>query len=141
MSVDPPPSFALHPLWYRNRRAADGDRSAGGQIMQELSRYQFEPLWTEGEYVLSLSVRDAALAPLLTMAPVVAEPAPESLQRLAHAYALREALEPAWTTRPLALVPHQGRTTLVLADPSGALLAHLLETPWKVTPFLHVAIG
>ena len=40
--------------------------------MHELSRYQFEPLWTEGEYVLSRSVRDAALAPLLTVAPVVA---------------------------------------------------------------------
>ena len=71
--------------------------------MHELSRYQFEPLWTEGEYVLSRSVRDAALAPLLTVAPAVAQPAPESLQRLAHAYALREALEPAWATRPLAL--------------------------------------
>ena len=98
--------------------------------MHELSRYQFEPLWTEGEYVLSRSVRDAELAPLLTVAPVVAQPAPESLQRLAHAYALREALEPAWATRPLALVHHQGWPTLVLADPGGALLAHLLGTPW-----------
>src|SRR5262245_41871163 len=109
--------------------------------MHELSRYQFEPLWTEGEYVLSRSVRDAELAPLLTVAPVVAQPAPESLQRLAHAYALREALEPAWATPPLALVHHQGRMTLVLADPGGALLAHLLGTPWEVTPFLRVAIG
>src|SRR5215468_9454453 len=109
--------------------------------MHELSRYQFEPLWTEGDYVLSRSVRDAALAPLLTVAPVVAQPAPESLQRLAHAYALREVLEPAWATRPLALVHHQGRPTLVLANPGGALLAHLLGTPWDVTPFLRVAIG
>src|SRR5499433_2123437 len=109
--------------------------------MHELSRYQFEPLWTEGEYVLSRSVRDAELAPLLTVAPVVAQPAPESLQRLAHAYALREVLEPTWATRPLALVHHQGRPTLVLADPGGALLAHLLETPWEIAPFLRVAIG
>src|SRR5262252_7418938 len=109
--------------------------------MHELSRYQFEPLWTEGEYVLSRSVREAELAPLLTMAPVVAQPAPESLQRLAHPYALREALEPAWATRPLALVPYQGRLTLVLTDPGGEMLARLVGQPWEVTPFLRVAIG
>ena len=32
--------------------------------MDELSQYLFEPLWAEGEFVLSRSVRDAALAPL-----------------------------------------------------------------------------
>src|SRR5215467_10588092 len=109
--------------------------------MHELSRYQFEPLWTEGEYVLSRSVREAELAPLLTVAPGVAQPAPESLQRLAHAYALREALEPAWATRPLALVPYQGRLTLVLTDPGGEVLARLVGQPWEVTSFLRVAIG
>src|SRR5215468_10398555 len=109
MSVGRLSGFALHPQRCRDRWAADGGRSAGGQVVHELSRYQFEPLWTEGEYVLSRSVREAELAPLLTMAPGVAQPAPESLQRLAHAYALREALEPAWTTHPLALVQHQRR--------------------------------
>src|SRR5499427_1121882 len=109
--------------------------------MHELSRYQFEPLWTEGDYVLSRSVRDAALAPLLTVASVVAQPAPESLQRLAHPYALREVLEPTWATRPLALVPYQGRLTLVLTDPGGEMLARLVGQPWEVTPFLRVAIG
>src|SRR5215831_14144473 len=141
MSVGRLSGFALHPQRCRDSWAVDGDRSAGGQVVHELLRYQFEPLWTEGEYVLSRSVREAELAPLLTVAPGVAQPAPESLQRLAHAYALREALEPAWATRPLALVHHQGRPTLVLADPGGALLAHLLGTPWEVMPFLRVAIG
>ena len=109
--------------------------------MHELSRYQFEPLWAEGECVLSRSVRDAALAPLLLVAPVVAQPAPESLQRLAHAYALREALEPIWAACPRALVRHQGQPTLVLADPGGEVLARLVGQPWEVTPFLRVAIG
>src|SRR5262250_2336698 len=102
------------------------DGSAAGHIMPELSRYQFEPLWEDGEFVLSRSVRDAALAPLLIIAPALAQPAPESLQRLEHAYALREALEPVWATRPLALVRHQGRPTLVLADPGGEVLARLV---------------
>src|SRR5262252_6445427 len=109
--------------------------------MHELSRYQFEPLWTEGDYVLSRSVRDAALAPLLTVASVVAQPAPESLQRLAHPYALREALEPAWATRPLVLAQHQGRTMLVLEDPGGEPLERFLGRPMAVTQFLPVAIG
>ena len=64
--------------------------------MDELSHYLFEPLWAEGEFVLSRSVWDAALAPLLVMAPVLAQPAPEALRRLEHTYALREALEPVW---------------------------------------------
>src|SRR5262249_17149212 len=94
-----------------------------------------------GEFVLSRSVRDATLAPLLVMAPVLAQPAPESLQRLAHAYALREALEPTWAACFLALGPHHGRSTLVLADPGGEVLARLVGQPWEVTPFLRVAIG
>ena len=109
--------------------------------MDELSHYLFEPLWAEGEFVLSRSVWDAALAPLLVMAPVLDQPAPEALRRLEHTYALREALEPVWATCPLALVHHQGRPTLVLADPGGEVLARLIGQPWEVTPFLRVAIG
>src|SRR5262249_38853286 len=109
--------------------------------MDELSESLFEPLWAEGEFVLSRSVRDAALAPLLVMAPVLAQPAPESLQRLAHAYALREALEPTWAACPLALGHHQGRPTLVLADPGGEGLARLVGPPRGRTPVPRLATG
>ena len=34
--------------------------------------------------------------PLLTAAPSAAQPSPESLARLPHAYALRDELNPAW---------------------------------------------
>ena len=109
--------------------------------MPELSRYQFEPLWEEGEFVLSRSVPDVALSPLLVMALAVAQPALESLQWLEHTYALRDILEPAWAVRPLALVRYQERPTLVLADPGGEILTRLLGTPWEIAPFLRVAIG
>src|SRR5262249_21727692 len=109
--------------------------------MPELSQYQFEPLWEEGEFVLSRSVPEAALSPLLVVAPALPQPGLESLQRLEHAYALRDALEPAWAARPLALVRHQERPTLVLADPGGELLARLLGAPWDIVPLLRVAIG
>src|SRR5262249_56934601 len=84
---------ALHPARAAvgSRLDAGGDGSVGGHVMDELSQYLFEPLWAEGEFVLSRSVRDAALAPLLVLAPVRAQPAPQSLQRLAPAPAPREA--------------------------------------------------
>ena len=42
-------------------------------------------------------------------------PRPQVVRWLEHAYALRDALEPAWTERPLALV--QGRPMLLFEDP------------------------
>jgi hypothetical protein len=94
-----------------------------------------------GEDNVSRSVPDAALSPLLVVAPVAAQPALGSLQRLEHEYALRDALEPTWAARLLALVRHQGWPMLVRAAPGGELLARLLGQPWEIAPFLHVAIG
>ncbi len=109
--------------------------------MMELLRDALQTLWEEGEFILSRGRRAGGRSPLLVLAPAVDQPAPGSLQRLAHEYALRDALEPAWAARPLALVQHQGRPTLVRADPGGELLARLLGTPWELAPFLRVAIG
>jgi serine/threonine protein kinase len=60
---------------------------------------------------------------------------------LEHAYALRDALDPTWAARPVALVRHQGRPTLLLEDPGGELLARFLGPPLELTQFLRVAIG
>ena len=109
--------------------------------MMELSRDALQTLWADGEFVLSRGRRDGDQSPLLVLAPAGDQPAPVSLQRLAHAYALRDALDPAWAARPLALVRHQGRPILLLDDPSGEVLAQLVGQPWEVTPFLRVAIG
>ncbi len=109
--------------------------------MMELCRDALQTLWEEGEFILSRGRRAGDRSPLLVLAPAVDQPAPGSLQRLAHEYALRDALEPAWAARPLALVQHQGRPTLVRADPGGELLARRLGTPWEIAPFLRVAIG
>jgi predicted ATPase len=109
--------------------------------MMELSRDALQTLWADGEFVLSRGRRAGDRSPLLVLAPAGDQPAPLSLQRLAHAYALRDALDPAWAARPLALVHDQGRPTLLLDDPGGEVLARLVGQPWEVTPFLHVAIG
>src|SRR5215470_886235 len=109
--------------------------------MTELLRSVFEPLWDDGEFILSRRVRDGDLSPILVETPALAQPAPESLQRLEHAYELREELDPAWAARPLELIWNQGRPLLLLEDPGGESLARLVGQPWEVTSFLRVAIG
>ncbi len=109
--------------------------------MTEPSGYDLETLWEDGEFVLSRGVREGELSPLLVVAPASAQPAPGSLARLEHAYALRDELDPAWAARPLRLVRDRGRPTLVLEDPGGEPLARLLGQPWEITSFLRVAIG
>src|SRR5262245_16944397 len=109
--------------------------------MTELSHSVLEPLWEDGEFILSRGVRDGDLSPILVQAPLSEQPSPSSLQRLEHAYGLREELEPAWAAQPLELVRSLGHPTLLLEDPGGELLARLLGQPWEVTAFLRVAIG
>src|SRR6266436_8496346 len=113
--------------------------------MIDLAAYVLEPLHQEGACILSrgqLRGRSAEMVPsLLVVAPVGDHPAPASLRRLEHEYALRAALEPAWAVRPLALVQHQGRPVLVLADPGGEPLTRLLGRPLALPQWLRVAIG
>ena len=113
--------------------------------MIDLAAYVLEPLHQEGACLLSrgqLRGQRAGMVPsLLVVAPVGDHPAPASLRRLEHEYALRAALDPAWAVRPLALVQHQGRPVLVLADPGGEPLTRLLSRPLAVPQGLRVAIG
>ena len=100
-----------------------------------------QTLWEDGEFVLSRGVWDGEPFPLLAAMPSSAQPTPGTLARLQHAYALREELDPAWAARPLRLVPHQGRLTLMIEDPGGEPLLGLLGEPWEITAFLRLAIG
>src|SRR5947207_2365830 len=116
-------------------------RNREGLAMTEPSASDLETLWEDEEFVLSRGVRDGEPAPLLVVAPASAQPAPGSLARLEHYHALRDELDPAWAARPLRLVRHRGRPTLVLEDPGGEPLARLLGQPWEIPAFLRVAIG
>jgi serine/threonine protein kinase len=109
--------------------------------MTELAHSVLEPLWEDREFILSRGVRDGDRSPILVETPALAQPAPGSLQRLEHAYGLREELDPAWAARPLELVWNQGRPALVLEDPGGESLARLVGRPWEVRPLLRIAIS
>src|SRR5215468_4332200 len=113
--------------------------------MIDLAAYGLEPLHQDGACLLSrgqLRGQRAGMVPsLLVVAPAGDHPAPASLRRLEHEYAVRAALDPAWAVRPLALVQDQGRPVLVLADPGGEPLTRLLGRPLALPQGLRVAIG
>ena len=93
------------------------------------SEHPAETLWEDGEFVLSRDVWDGEPFPLLVAMPSSAQPSPETLARLRHAYELREELDPAWAARPLRLEPNQGRLTLLIEDPGGEPLLRLMGRP------------
>jgi len=78
---------------------------------------------------------------VLAVVPASEHPSPSYLDRLAHEYALKDALDGAWAVRPLALEREGGCSTLVLEDPGGEPLERLLGDPIAVGSFLPLAIG
>jgi serine/threonine protein kinase len=107
--------------------------------MIDLSRYELETLWEDGEFVLSRCMPDGE-PPLLVVASALAQPAPGSLTRLEREYALRDELDPAWAARPVEWVLHRGQPALVLEDTGGELPARLLGKSQGIRSFLQVAI-
>ncbi len=101
-------------------------------------------LWEDGECVVrrgwSLHADGDRIA-VLVVQPVLEHPAPATLDRLTHEYELRDELDESWAVRPLALIRHQGQTTLVLEDPGGEPLDQLLGAPAEIGPFLRLAVG
>ena len=109
--------------------------------MTASSGVSLEILWDDGEFVLCRGVWDGEGLPLLAAAPSSAQPPPETLARLKHAYALREELDPAWAARPLRLELREGRLALLMEDPGGDPLSRLMGRPLEIAQFLRLAIG
>jgi hypothetical protein len=111
----------------------------------ELSDYMPETLRQDGEFILSRGRQrrpgEAGPPTILLVTPRAERPAPASLRKLEQEYALRAELDPGWAAQPLALVAHQGRTMLVLADPGGEPLDRRLGSPLELTPFLRLAVS
>ena len=81
--------------------------------------------------------------PVLALGVTGQPPARQSVDRLAHEYALAAELDPAWAARPLALTRHDGRSMLVLEDfggePLDLVLAREHGTPLDLAAFLQLA--
>ena len=109
--------------------------------MTELTGFNLERLWGDGEFVLFRGKRDTDLAQVLVVTPALENPTPETIARLEHAYSLAGRLDPAWAAQPLKLVHHEGRTALLLEDPGGDPLERVLGSPMQPAQFLPIAIG
>jgi serine/threonine protein kinase len=78
---------------------------------------------------------------VLAVFPAAEHPAPATIDRLAHEYELRDALDAAWAARPLQLVRELGHTALILKDPGGEPLDGLIGSPMEIGTFLRLAVG
>ncbi|MGV7216327.1 AAA family ATPase [Bradyrhizobium sp. UFLA05-112] len=77
---------------------------------------------------------------MLAVVPAAEHPPPQSLDRLAHEFALKDELDSAWAAKPMELVQDRNRTILVLEDLGGEPLTWLLlDTPMETGSFLRLA--
>src|ERR1051325_49708 len=95
--------------------------------MADAPEYVLEPIRAHAEFTLCRARQHGIASPVLVVAPTAEHPLPQSRRRLEHEYSLAAELEPAWAAKPLALICHEGRTVLVLADPGGEPLDSVLE--------------
>src|SRR5580693_2031619 len=113
--------------------------------MAAYSEYVLEPIRNRAEFTLYRGRQRGNPMPLLAVAPSTEPPPAQSLRRLEHEHTLAAELEPAWAAKPLALTRHDGRTILILADPGGEPLDHVLqqhgEQPLDLARFLRLAIN
>ena len=109
--------------------------------MFELSRYVFEALRTDEEFILYRGRSKRDESQLLVLSPAAAYPGPETLKRLEHEYSLREKLDATWAVWPIAIARHWDRTVLLLTDPGGVPLDQLLGQPLDLAFSLRLAIS
>jgi PAS domain S-box-containing protein len=103
-----------------------------------------EVLWEDGERVFCRGRRlnaDGKLNNVLIVTFTAEHPAPVSLDRLTHEYAMKDELDGAWAVRPLALIRERGRTMLVLEDPASEPLDSQLGAPMELGRFFRLSIA
>ena len=72
---------------------------------------QLQVLWADGERVFCRTWREAndgERSAVLAVVPASEHPSPSCLDRLAHEYGLKDALDETWAVRPLAFERTRG---------------------------------
>jgi PAS domain S-box-containing protein len=122
----------------------------GGQQLEPSSRFDaiedspLQVLWEVSDCVFCRRwyvEADGSRRAVLAVLPAAVQPTAATLDRLAHEYGLKDALDGSWAARPLELVRDCGRTMLVLEEQGGEPLGRLLGAPMEVGRFLNLAIG
>lgn len=100
-------------------------------------------VWNDGQRAVSRERRagEAGERDVLLARAAAEQPRPDSVDQLAHEFGLKDELDSAWAVRPLELMREGSRTLLVLEDPGGGPLAHLLGAPLEIEDSLRLAVG
>jgi PAS domain S-box-containing protein len=101
-------------------------------------------LWQDAERVFCRFARERTGGHKHAFIPVVGgteHPTLESVNRLAHEYALKDHLDGAWALRPVELVREPGRTVLVVDYRGGEPLDRLTRRPFEIGRFLRIALA
>jgi len=111
----------------------------------QLSQYRLEPLRKDGEFVLyrGLSQTKPETSPrsILALSPITEHPAPATVKKLEHEFALKDDLDPEWAIRPIALTQQGSRTILLFEDLNGEPLDRLPGRPLELKEFLRLGIA
>jgi PAS domain S-box-containing protein len=107
----------------------------------DLSRYVFETLRKDEEFILFRGRSNVDASRVLVLSPAVQRPTPESLKRLEHAHSFKEELDPTWAARPIGIARRWEGPVLVVRDPGGVPLDQLLSQPLDVAFSLRLAIS
>jgi PAS domain S-box-containing protein len=107
----------------------------------ELSTRAFEVLRQDEDFILYRGRSQGEGSRILVLSPVAEHPTPECLKRMEHECSFKEALEAAWSARPIALARDSDRIVLQLEDPGGVPLDQLLGNPLELSLFLRLAVS
>src|SRR5258708_35355233 len=100
-------------------------------------------LWADTERVFCRLPREDPGSERYAFMPVVhgsEHPPPQTINRLAHEYELKDCLDAAWSLRPVDLVRERGQTILVVKYSGGEPLDHLCVQPMEIGLFLRLAV-
>jgi PAS domain S-box-containing protein len=100
--------------------------------------WQLKVVRQDPESVLYRGQREPDGAPILLLTLASEHPGSESLERLEHEHRLKDELAPEWAVQPLQILRQDGRPILLLADPGGEFLDHLLGTPIELAQSLRI---
>ena len=95
--------------------------------MAELSKYEYETLREDGALILYRGRSREDQVAVLVLSSLGERPSPESIKRLENEYSLKDELDPNWAAQPIRFATHGDRTVLLLHDPGGVPLDHLLR--------------
>ena len=108
----------------------------------DISAYTRKCLREDEEFILYRARPSEAESPsVLLLIPASIRPALESLKKIEHEYSFRDDLAITWAVRPLTLLQCNGQKALVLEDPGGEPLDHLIQGPMEIRQSLRIAVG